>query len=239
MKNTVMYMVATGPIGDVPLEVKWWTGRMDASNRPLREMGEMAIADWGEAHRNATKGIQTKHKHKNPHTKSATQTLTHTHLVTHRTYFQTQVHTTKTQPGPTHTTSSRQTSTYLTNAHNQPKTQLATQVLAPSPPVLQGQRYLLQGPCGRRHVQKTEGWEDETGRCQGPAQGKCHRERERRRERRSPPTTGDETKSGSGERTYAGNTHTLIKLSHTTCLIQTRTLSILTHSGTDMFSYRK
>ena len=68
VKNTVMYMVATGPIGDIPLEVKWWTGRMDASNKPLREMGEMAIADWGEAHRNATKKTQTKHKHKNPQT---------------------------------------------------------------------------------------------------------------------------------------------------------------------------
>ena len=204
VKNTVMYMVATGPIGDIPLEVKWWTGRMDNKNKPIRELGEMAIADWGEAHRNATKEIQTKHKHENPHTKSMNLTLTHTHLVTHRTCSQTQVHTTKTQPDPTHTILSHQTLMYLTNAHNQPKTQSTIQVLAPSSPVLQSQRYLLQRPRGGRHVQKTENWEEPTGRSQESVQGKYHREREGRRERRSPPTAGDETKLGSGKRTHAG-----------------------------------
>ena len=65
VKNTVMYLVASGPIGDIPLEVKWWTGRLDASNKqPLRELGEMAIADWGDAHRNTTPRILTKHTHK-------------------------------------------------------------------------------------------------------------------------------------------------------------------------------
>ena len=69
MKNTVMYMAADGPIGDIPLEIKWWTGRMDARNKPLREEGEMAIANWGEAHRNTTRQPQTKHTHEIAHMK--------------------------------------------------------------------------------------------------------------------------------------------------------------------------
>ena len=62
MKNLVMYMVAK-TIGDLPLEVKWWTGRLDNNNNPIREEGEMALADWGELHRNALPLTQTKENH--------------------------------------------------------------------------------------------------------------------------------------------------------------------------------
>ena len=61
VKNMVMYMVAE-TIGDLPLEVKWWTGRMDDNNKPIREEGEMAIADWGELHRNTFMQFQTKNR---------------------------------------------------------------------------------------------------------------------------------------------------------------------------------
>ena len=60
VKNTVMYMVANGPIGDIPLEIKWWTGRVDASNTPLRELGDMSLADWGDSHRNIAQRSQTR-----------------------------------------------------------------------------------------------------------------------------------------------------------------------------------
>ena len=73
IKNMVMYMVAE-TIGDLPLEVKWWTGRMDDNNKPIREEGEMAIADWGELHRNTT--VQTKTKNRNINHYSIKDTIT-------------------------------------------------------------------------------------------------------------------------------------------------------------------
>ena len=74
VKNMVMYMVAE-TIGDLPLEVKWWTGRMDDNNKPIREEGEMAIADWGELHRNTTVQIQTKNRNMNHYSIKDTNTV--------------------------------------------------------------------------------------------------------------------------------------------------------------------
>ena len=76
VKNMVMYMVAQ-TIGDIPLEVKWWTGRMDANGRPIRELGEMAIADWGDSHRNTTERNQTKRTSTDKHTRHYTPATTH------------------------------------------------------------------------------------------------------------------------------------------------------------------
>jgi hypothetical protein len=86
MKNLVMYMVAK-TIGDLPLEVKWWTGRLDNNNNPIREEGEMALADWGELHRNALPQTQTKESHTiYPNTQGSNQlyptTLPHQVLAT-------------------------------------------------------------------------------------------------------------------------------------------------------------
>ena len=61
VKNMVMYMVAES-FGDLPLEVKWWTGRMGDNNVPIREAREMAIADWGDLHRNTPPQTQTQNK---------------------------------------------------------------------------------------------------------------------------------------------------------------------------------
>ena len=230
MKNTVMYMAANGPIGDIPLEIKWWTGRMDASNRPLREAGEMAIADWGEAHRNATQRIQTKHTHEDAHMKNTNLIPTHTSLETHQTHTQTQTQTrtTQTHPSPTQTTLTQQNSTHQTKTLYLPKNQPATQVLAPGPPDLQCQRNILQRPRGGRHVQETEDWESATERSR--QQGNWQRERMERRERRGPPTTGDETKPRNGRHPSAGDTNAPIKPPCTEHLSQTITLPTPTHS---------
>ena len=48
--STVIY-IAGKEIGNLPLEVKWWTGAIDERGRPVRVDGEIHLTDWGGAHR--------------------------------------------------------------------------------------------------------------------------------------------------------------------------------------------
>jgi hypothetical protein len=169
-KNMAMYMVAE-TIGGIPLELKWWTGRTDANNNAVCEMGEMAIADWGDLHRNTTKQTQTKNR-------NATHTNTiHTntpYLITKPPQTKALLNTTNliaTQPNTLFSIK-----TYLTHpplTHNNPAhtflsprqilthSLFVTQALATGPPELKGERDTLHRTGGRRYMQETKNREDQ------------------------------------------------------------------------------
>ena len=63
--TTLMYLSGS-PIGDLPLEVKWWTGAINERNVPVRVEGEIHLTDWGNAHRYVTLH-ETKQSHTSPH----------------------------------------------------------------------------------------------------------------------------------------------------------------------------
>ena len=187
IKNMVMYMVAE-TMADIPLELKWWTGRMDASNNAVREMGEMAIADWGDLHRNTTKQTQTKNRNATHTNTIHTNTL---YLITKPPQTEALLNTTNiiaTQPNTLFSIETYLMHTPLT--HNNPAHTFlsprqilthglfVTQVLATGPPEPKGNRsqrgYIAKDTWETKHARTQK-----SGRPGGPSPDRAPETKER------------------------------------------------------------